>query len=609
MNRVFVLIKRCFFLSYILLVLWLKVLRAPMQIKFVGLQPLFLQTPRGETLLVRFLEVLGVLGSTPNESWFFFEVGVAGNISGSITNSNNVDVDGAIFGPFTSTSAACSGLTAGNIVACDFTASATVPFNFNATPAIYMVLITNYSGSATTINLNFTSASNALVDCIAESDDYSICEGDVAQTMSATVLTPDALCPPPVTTISCLTNTPATTGSYTTNVSTSVNASCNISGVPAGATITNISYSIMGNAISPSYCQELRVNVDGPGTTYDITGGALVGSTGVCTLGGLSGVGGWNGTSTNSPNGTYTFSFYETVNDAGGGQDFSVTQIQVVVSYESGPSPALTWFNTQSGGTAIGTGSPFEPVGADGSDVPNTNAAGVYDFWVGCGSDGIRSQVQIFIHDVPTITSTSVVCAGSTYTATITSPAISVSPPGCSWQYSFNGGATWGSSNTLTGIAPGSANLTVLVRNSCRTECVSASQIIVIPPVITPTFTALGPYCQCATPDVLPTISTNAITGTWSPATISTATAGTTTYTFTPDTDQCAITTTMDVLVNAVTVTMPDNEGSTVACATNASVPTPPTVQDNCARDLTISAPVVSADPACAWYKDLYIYV
>ena len=40
--------------------------------------------------------------------------------------------------------------------------------------------------------------------------------------------------------------------------------------------------------------------------------------------------------------------------------------------------------------------------------------------------------------------------------------------------------------------------------------------------------------CQNATAPALPATSTNGITGTWSPATISTATVGTTTYTFTP---------------------------------------------------------------------------
>ncbi|MBL0342990.1 MAG: hypothetical protein IPP71_20240 [Bacteroidetes bacterium] len=52
-----------------------------------------------------------------------------------------------------------------------------------------------------------------------------------------------------------------------------------------------------------------------------------------------------------------------------------------------------------------------------------------------------------------------------------------------------------------------------------------------------------------ATPGTLPTTSNN-ITGTWSPATISTATQGTTTYTFTPSVGQCGTTATMQVTVN-----------------------------------------------------------
>ena len=65
---------------------------------------------------------------------------------------------------------------------------------------------------------------------------------------------------------------------------------------------------------------------------------------------------------------------------------------------------------------------------------------------------------------------------------------------------------------------------------------------------VTPTFTQLGPYCVGATPDVLPTTSNNGITGTWNAA-ISTAAAGVTTYTFTPNGGQCATSATMDVSV------------------------------------------------------------
>jgi hypothetical protein len=56
---------------------------------------------------------------------------------------------------------------------------------------------------------------------------------------------------------------------------------------------------------------------------------------------------------------------------------------------------------------------------------------------------------------------------------------------------------------------------------------------------VTPTFTQIGPLCQNSTAPALPATSDNGFAGTWNPATISTATVGTTTYTFTP-TDPCA---------------------------------------------------------------------
>jgi hypothetical protein len=74
---------------------------------------------------------------------------------------------------------------------------------------------------------------------------------------------------------------------------------------------------------------------------------------------------------------------------------------------------------------------------------------------------------------------------------------------------------------------------------------------VVVYPKVTPTFAALGPYCVGATPGALVLTSTNGITGIWNPASISTASAGTITYTFTPNSGECATTTSMDVVVNA----------------------------------------------------------
>jgi hypothetical protein len=72
---------------------------------------------------------------------------------------------------------------------------------------------------------------------------------------------------------------------------------------------------------------------------------------------------------------------------------------------------------------------------------------------------------------------------------------------------------------------------------------------IVITTQITPTFTQIGPLCQNSTAPTLPLTSTNGITGTWSPATINTSVAGSTTYTFTPAAGQCALPFTMSIVI------------------------------------------------------------
>jgi gliding motility-associated-like protein len=63
---------------------------------------------------------------------------------------------------------------------------------------------------------------------------------------------------------------------------------------------------------------------------------------------------------------------------------------------------------------------------------------------------------------------------------------------------------------------------------------------------ITPTFTQIPPICSGGS-FTLPTTSTNSITGIWSPTINNTST---TTYTFTPNSGQCASTTTMTVVVS-----------------------------------------------------------
>ncbi len=94
---------------------------------------------------------------------------------------------------------------------------------------------------------------------------------------------------------------------------------------------------------------------------------------------------------------------------------------------------------------------------------------------------------------------------------------------------------------------------------------------------VTPTFNQIPPICQNSTPQTLPSVSTNSIIGVWSPSTIATNFAGTTTYTFTPYDGQCATPTTINVVVNPLSFVIVNNpticQGETAMITATTSIP------------------------------------
>ena len=97
----------------------------------------------------------GCLFSQPNPVWYFLQIQNPGNIDITLSNTNNVDVDFILWGPFTSPYGPClTGLTAANTVDCSYSIAATEFVNItNAqTGQYYILLMTNFSNS----NTNFT---------------------------------------------------------------------------------------------------------------------------------------------------------------------------------------------------------------------------------------------------------------------------------------------------------------------------------------------------------------------------------------------------------------------------------------------------------------------
>lgn len=88
----------------------------------------------------------------------------------------------------------------------------------------------------------------------------------------------------------------------------------------------------------------------------------------------------------------------------------------------------------------------------------------------------------------------------------------------------------------------------------CVVATLTTVDITVKPNAVDPSFNPIPLLCVGSTAPTLANLSPSGITGTWTPATISTNAIGTTSYTFTPDIDQCAIQQILDVEVIAKTV-------------------------------------------------------
>ena len=98
------------------------------------------------------------LGSQPNPAWFFLQVSTTGAITLDMSTSPSFDIDFVIWGPFTSAAAACATGLVSNVVDCSYSSAAneTGIIPMANIGEVYVLLITNYSNTPTTILLEQT---------------------------------------------------------------------------------------------------------------------------------------------------------------------------------------------------------------------------------------------------------------------------------------------------------------------------------------------------------------------------------------------------------------------------------------------------------------------
>ena len=119
--------------------------------------------------------------------------------------------------------------------------------------------------------------------------------------------------------------------------------------------------------------------------------------------------------------------------------------------------------------------------------------------------------------------------------------------PAGNWTINPGGISGNTSSVTISNLTSGTYNYTVTNASNCTSLPVRVD-INPIPNIITPTFNTIAPVCVGTTIS-LPLVSTNNINGTWAPAFNPNVT---TTYTFTPNTGECATTATMQVTITQI---------------------------------------------------------
>ncbi|MEM0542989.1 lamin tail domain-containing protein, partial [Flavobacterium sp. j3] len=163
------------------------------------------------------------------------------------------------------------------------------------------------------------------------------------------------------------------------------------------------------------------------------------------------------------------------------------------------------------------------------SPALNNTTTTTYIFTPNTGQCGLTTTLQIVVNPniIPTFTPVAPTCAGSVIAPLPTTALNGITG---TWSPAINNTAT--TTYTFTPTA-----------GQCAT---TATLGITILQQVTPTFSPILPICTGGTLNPLPTTSLNGITGTWSPALSTTAT---TTYTFTPNSNQCANTTTLQIVV------------------------------------------------------------
>lgn len=170
----------------------------------------------------------------------------------------------------------------------------------------------------------------------------------------------------------------------------------------------------------------------------------------------------------------------------------------------------IVWFTAPSGGTSIGSGSTFNPVGVLNSGLANTSTPGTTTFYAACsGSTTCRTPVTYTIHPTPTVAA----IANQLYYNGLATASIPLSGTPLGVTFDISGGAGVGLINqTVSTEIPsftpitGSATVTVTPKaNGCTGPSVTYNIVVA---AVNADPVANQTYCEGITTSAIPLTST-----------------------------------------------------------------------------------------------------
>jgi gliding motility-associated-like protein len=295
------------------------------------------------------------------------------------------------------------------------------------------------------------------------------------------------------------------------------------------------------------------------GTALAICSGGTVPALPVTSTNNITGT--WSpATVSNTASGTYTFT--PTAGQCAVPTTFTVTvDVNITPTFSFGTTLTIC-----SGGAvpALPVTSSNGITGTWSASTVSNTASATYTFTPTTGQCALPATFTVTVtpNTTPTFTIPASICNGATAPTLPTTSNNGVT-------------GTWIPS-TVSNTANGSYTFTPTAGLCALPVTVN----VTVNPILTPTFSfgaALG-FCSGATAPALPATSTNNITGTWNPATISNTASGV--YTFTPNAGQCGTSTTLTVTVTPNTIPT-FSFGTTLSICAGGTVPALPGTSDN----------------------------